>query len=157
MENVKIRIKDAEHSKKFQEWCFEQGATWDDSGNKILHTDKEFMYVNNNILYWGDHDYTFLAHPNKEIFLDEKPTSLEKIIDGVKELVLYKDKQYGNSANNPLNIFGSKCKYGYRLDEKLSRVQNCNTLRKNDLVDLLGGLLLVRQEFGWDDFSEFKD
>ena len=90
-------------------------------------------------------------------YRNQQPTSLEKILDAVKELVLYKDKQYGNSANNPLNIFGSKCKYGYRLDEKLSRVQNCNTLRKNDLVDLLGGMLLVCQEFGWDDFSEFKD
>ena len=90
-------------------------------------------------------------------YRNHQPKSLEKILDAVKELVLYKDKQYGNSANNPLNIFGSKCKYGYRLDEKLSRVQNCNTLRKNDLVDLLGGMLLVCQEFGWDDFSEFKD
>lgn len=92
-------------------------------------------------------------------FLNSKrsPTNLEKIVDAVKELVLYKDKQYGNSANKPLNIFGSKCKYGYRLDEKLSRVQNSETIRKNDAVDLIGALLLVCQEFGWDDFSEFKD
>lgn len=88
---------------------------------------------------------------------NQQPTSLEKILGAVKELVLYKDKQYGNSANNPLNIFGSKCKYGYRLDEKLSRVQNSETIRKNDAVDLIGALLLVCQEFGWDDFSEFKD
>lgn len=92
-------------------------------------------------------------------FLNSKrsPTNLEKIADAVKELVLYKDKQYGNSANKPLNIFSSKCKYGYRLDEKLSRVQNSETIRKNDAVDLIGALLLVCQEFGWDDFSEFKD
>lgn len=90
-------------------------------------------------------------------YKNQQPTSLEKILGAVKELVLYKDKQYGNSANNPLNIFGSKCKYGYRLDEKLSRVQNSETIRKNDAVDLIGALLLVCQEFGWDDFSEFKD
>lgn len=157
MENVKIRIKDAEHSRQFQEWCFEQGATWSIAGNKVIRIHEPFLYVTNNRLSYGANENYFNSHSNKEIFLDEKPTSLEKIIDAVKELVLYKDKQYGNSANNPLNIFGSKCKYGYRLDEKLSRVQNCNTLRKNDLVDLIGGLYLVCQEFGWDDFSEFKD
>lgn len=89
--------------------------------------------------------------------LEKSNQQLAKIFDSAKDLVLYKNTQYGNSAINPLNIFADKCKYGYRLDEKLSRIQNSKELRVNDVIDLLGGLALVCQEFGWDDFSEFKD
>ena len=157
MEDLKIRIKNPEHSKQFQEWCFKNGVTWGSLGTECSYTNYPFLYITNNFLGYGNSEDFFNSVERKEFYFEEQPTSLGKIVDAVKELVLHKDKQYGNSANNPLNIFGSKCKYGYRLDEKLSRVQNCNTLRKNDLVDLLGGMLLVCQEFGWDDFSEFKD
>lgn len=89
--------------------------------------------------------------------IEESNNNIAKTFDSLKDLVQYKNKQYGNSALNPLDIFAKKCKYGYRLDEKLSRIQNSEDLRKNDIADLIGGLVLVCQEFGWDNFEEFKD
>lgn len=157
MKDLKIRIKNPEHSKQFQEWCFKQGAKCGRFETECSHIEYPFLYVDNNFLGYGTSEDFFNSCEFKEFYFEEQPKSLEKILDAVKDLVLYKDKQYGNSANSPLNIFGSKCKYGYRLDEKLSRVQNSETIRKNDAVDLIGALLLVCQEFGWDDFSEFKD
>lgn len=89
--------------------------------------------------------------------IEQSNTQLAKIFANLSSLVQYKNSQYGNSALNPLKIFADKCSYGYRLDEKLSRIQNSGELRKNDISDLMGGLALICQEKGWINFDEFKD
>ena len=68
-----------------------------------------------------------------------------------------KNKAYGGSALKPLEIFAKHHSYGSRLDEKLARVKNSDELRKNDVADLLGGLILICKEKGWDDFSDQID
>jgi hypothetical protein len=68
-----------------------------------------------------------------------------------------KDKAYGNSALQPLDIFAKHHKYGSRLDEKLARVKHSEELRKNDVADLIGGLILICQDKGWDNFDELID
>lgn len=77
------------------------------------------------------------------------------ITDSIAKLLEYKNKQYGNSALEPLEIFGGKCTYGSRVDEKLARVQNSEELRKNDIVDILGGLILICREKNWNNFDEY--
>lgn len=79
------------------------------------------------------------------------------ITSSIAELLQYKNEKYGNAALKPLNIFTGKSKVGNRLDDKLSRIKNANTLAKNDVCDLIGYLILVCVENEWKDFSEFKD
>src|SRR5690606_27995070 len=85
------------------------------------------------------------------------PHFFREIANGIADLLEYKNKQYGNSALEPLEIFANKCKVGQRLDDKLKRVQNSDELRKNDIADLIGYLILTCEEKGWTNFDELKD
>lgn len=87
----------------------------------------------------------------------KRPKSFNKITDSIADLLKYKNAKYGNSALNPIKVFEGKSKVGQRIDDKLSRVINSDKLAKNDIADLLGYMILVCEENGWDDFSEFKD
>lgn len=88
---------------------------------------------------------------------NKQDSDFMKIAKGVAELLEYKNKQYGNSALNPIKVFGGKSKVGYRADDKISRIQNSPELRKNDVTDLIGYLMLICKENDWLTFEEFKD
>ncbi len=68
-----------------------------------------------------------------------------------------KDRLYANSALKPLEIFAKHHTYGSRIDEKLARVKNSDELRKNDVADIIGGLMLLCQDRGWDNFEDLID
>ena len=93
----------------------------------------------------------------KDCFPNEPQKDFKTITDGIADLLKYKNKKYGNSALNPLNIFNGKSKVGQRADDKLSRIQNSDKLAKNDIVDLIGYLVLICEENDWRTFEEFKD
>lgn len=83
--------------------------------------------------------------------------SFEEITSSISRLLEYKDKKYGQSALKPINIFTGKTKVGSRIDDKLSRIKNSDDLNKNDIVDILGYLVLVCKENNWTNFDEFMD
>ncbi len=68
-----------------------------------------------------------------------------------------KDKRYGNSALKPLDIFAKHHSYGTRIDEKLARIKHSDELRKNDVADIIGGLMLLCKERDWDYFEDLID
>lgn len=68
-----------------------------------------------------------------------------------------KDARYGNSALKPLEIFSKHHPYGSRIDEKLARIKYSDELRKNDVADIIGGLMLLCQDRGWDYFEDLID
>ncbi|MDR0967983.1 MAG: hypothetical protein LBL75_04145 [Rickettsiales bacterium] len=85
---------------------------------------------------------------------------IEKICDAMKSLLVYKNIEYGDSALTPLGIFaksGATDAIAVRLDDKLARVKHSPTLRKNDIADLIGYLVLLCADQGWTSFEEFKD
>ncbi len=85
---------------------------------------------------------------------------IDKIMDNLKTLLLYKNKKYGDAALNPNNIFSKLDSLGsikVRLDDKLSRIKNATVLKKNDLIDLLGYLVLLSIANDWLSFKEFED
>lgn len=84
-------------------------------------------------------------------------SDFKKITSSLNDLLEYKNKQYGDAVLDPISIFKGKCKAGQRLDDKLSRIKNSEELRKNDVADALGYLVLVCKEKGWTNFDEFKD
>jgi hypothetical protein len=82
------------------------------------------------------------------------------VANSIRDLVLEKNQRYGDAALNPLKIF-SKLDAGssiqIRLDDKLSRIINGDELRKNDVADVLGYLILLCASKGWLDFSDLID
>lgn len=81
----------------------------------------------------------------------------ESITNSMRSLLEYKNKKYGNSALEPMQVFSGKTKLGTRLDDKLARIKNGSELKKNDVADCIGYLMLICAENGWDNFDEFKD
>ena len=103
--------------------------------------------------------------------------SNEKIMAVLKNLTIFlttKNRMYGDSALHPLSIFTTVLTADYlsksntetaqslasiliRIDDKLNRIKNSSDLRKNDVVDLLGYLILLCINCDWLDFKEFLD
>ena len=80
---------------------------------------------------------------------DEFKTKLLKITNEITELLISKNKAYGNTALNPANIFSklnSTEAICARLDDKLARISNKGiTDETEDTVDdLIGYLLLLK-------------
>jgi len=92
-----------------------------------------------------------------------------EITEGVQDLLLYKNAQYGNIGSQPLGLFAkfmgpdTVALNGIyqRLDDKLSRIKNCpdKQPRINDVVDVMGylNLLLVNLGVTKEDIAKFKD
>lgn len=117
-------------------------------------SDKEIKF--NTITY--EKFMELFSEPQYEVkYIAEQPNDFKQITDSIASLLQYKNEKYGNSALEPLNVFQGKCKVGQRLDDKLARVKNNNTLQKNDVADLIGYLFLVCKENNWTNFDEFKD
>lgn len=110
----------------------------------------------------------------KDIVMSENNTQkvnkrIEEIYEGMKDLNVYKNTQYGNIGSEPLNIFAKYMSKEtpalngiyQRLDDKLSRVKNCpdERPRVNDVLDTMGylNLLLVNMGVTKEDIAKFKD
>ena len=97
---------------------------------------------------------------------DLPPTQqkIHEILDAMKDLLLYKNQKYGDSAINPKKIFykgDSTNSILIRLDDKLGRVMS-NTEEKpriNDVCDIIGycTLLLISMGVTAFDIAQFKD
>lgn len=69
-------------------------------------------------------------------------------IDEIKELLLEKNRRYGDSALSPMRVFSkadSVEQIKVRLDDKLSRLRNEQDDEDEDvMLDLIGYLILLR-------------
>lgn len=108
----------------------------------------------------GDIDFEY--PPLYSETLTESQEKIVEICDAIKDLLLYKNKKYGDSALHPNNIFykgDSTNSIKIRLDDKVGRIKNCEETRMNDVSDLIGYsvLLLASMNVTKDDIAKFKD
>jgi hypothetical protein len=77
-----------------------------------------------------------------------------------------KNRRYGNSVLKPLGVFTKHINLDrsnafngmlYRLDDKLARIKNAGHLRKNDLADIVGYILPLMMEMGYNDLEDLID
>lgn len=70
------------------------------------------------------------------------------VCDEIKELLLEKNRKYGDSALNPVRIFSKAStleQLKVRMDDKLSRLRNAVDDEDEDVImDLIGYLILYR-------------
>ena len=74
---------------------------------------------------------------------------IEKVTEDIKELLLEKNRAYGNSALNPKNVFSQGDVFeslGSRIDDKLMRIANrgINENTLDTIDDLIGYLVLLK-------------
>jgi len=90
----------------------------------------------------------------------DRAGQISETFNSLRDVVLEKNKRYGDSALNPIGIFSKGDAIAAlccRLDDKISRVKNSEELRKNDLADVCGYIVLLCIANGWTDFSELVD
>ena len=76
------------------------------------------------------------------------PELIAKVCDDLKELLLAKNRKYGDSALNPKRIFSrasAEEQLNVRIDDKISRIMSGQSDEDEDPeLDLLGYLILKR-------------
>ena len=89
---------------------------------------------------------------------------ITEITEAMRDLLLYKNQKYGDSALHPKRIFhkgNAVTSVLIRLDDKLSRIMENNDQlpRINDVADIIGycTLLLVGMGATADDIQKLKD
>lgn len=86
--------------------------------------------------------------------------AIRRTMDALRDLLLEKNRRYGDSALKPPRVFAKTEATGsiaVRLDDKLARVANSDEPRKNDVADLMGYLGLYCVARGWESFDELLD
>ena len=84
------------------------------------------------------------------IEMTDTQIEIAAICEDVKELLLYKNKKYGNSALEPARIFSKASAVEQllvRIDDKLNRIQKGAGLIGEDedvIMDLIGYLVLLK-------------
>lgn len=80
--------------------------------------------------------------------VDRTQVDIATICDEVKELLLLKNRKYGDSAINPVRVFSksdSLEQIRVRIDDKLSRLRNQQNDEDEDVItDLIGYLVLYK-------------
>lgn len=94
--------------------------------------------------------------------MTESQEKIKMVCDNMKDLLLYKNEKYGDSALHPNNIFykgDSTNSIKIRLDDKVGRIKNSQETRVNDVADVIGYciLLLVSMDVKKEDFEKLKD
>lgn len=106
---------------------------------------------------------TEIRHMKEALYTDTQQKLID-VLDGMKDLLLYKNRKYGDSAINPKKIFykgDSTNSILIRLDDKIGRIMSNpdDKPRVNDVADIIGycTLLLVSMGVTAEDLKKFMD
>ena len=91
---------------------------------------------------------------------EETEKQIKTVCDNLADFLIVKNRRYGDSVLKPINVFSKNSPRGalmVRLDDKLSRIRNSSELRKNDVTDTLGYMVLLCILNGWLDFDDLID
>ena len=87
--------------------------------------------------------------------------AIKEVITEVKDLLIEKNRAYGDSAINPSNIFSNGDaldSLGARIDDKLMRIKNTGITDETEdtLIDLIGYLVLYKVAMIKEKVDEFE-
>lgn len=89
----------------------------------------------------------------------EASQHIQEVTESLNDLLQIKNARYGNSALEPLEGVKYTAEDGIkiRLVDKLKRVINSDDLRKNDVADIMGYLVLLCVNKNWTSFNDLID
>ena len=95
--------------------------------------------------------------------MNQTEIKISEVCDDIKELLIHKNRKYGNSALEPNRIF-SKCSATeqllVRIDDKLNRIMKGAGLLANDedvVNDLIGYLVLLKISMPYEKSNEIQE
>lgn len=186
MDNTWVDDKKAFHciTRDGKEWISPDGKNWEEVPQAVKlgagrvfdppATGSNVRVPKKSLEVESKHDDSLMSqleaqlcvHTMESPWGDLPPTQqkIHEIMGAMKDLLLYKNQKYGDSAINPKKIFykgDSTNSILIRLDDKLGRVMS-NTEEKprtNDVCDIIGYcvLLLISMGVTKEDIEKFKD
>lgn len=106
-------------------------------------------YTTKPVVTYDKHDWEswFNSH-STDFELTEVQREIIKVCQETQEMLIIKNRKYGNSALDPIRIFSrsdAKEQIDVRIDDKLNRIKNRASDEDEDLIgDLIGYLVLRR-------------
>lgn len=85
--------------------------------------------------------------PDAEPTLEQTQEAIAAVCDEIKQMLLSKNKAYGNSAISPMRVFSKASpleQINVRLDDKLSRLAKGQAAGEDVELDLVGYIVLKR-------------
>ena len=87
---------------------------------------------------------------------------IEEICESMKNLLIQKNRDYGDSVTNPSNVFSSGSPVDSicaRIDDKLMRIQNkgINDKTEDTVSDLIGYLILLKVALHKEKNNEYEE
>ena len=125
--------------------------------------------INFNDGLFGEKVFEFSDAMNemkKNLKSESIPEKIKDTFSSLTSFLLEKNKRYGDSALNPLDIFDNVIENEpdmavkamlIRLADKTKRIKNSKVLRKNDVVDQIGYWILICIKKGWTNFEDLID
>lgn len=93
-------------------------------------------------------NYVYLCHQKNFMSLSNTQEQIVTVCDDIKQLLLDKNRKYGDSAINPVRIFSKTDateQLKVRIDDKLNRLKNLQEDETEDTItDLIGYLILLK-------------
>jgi len=89
----------------------------------------------------------------------EMEDAIKQVTDEIRDMLLAKNKAYGNSTADPLRIFSkvnSVEQINVRMDDKLSRIARGSAAGEDAEWDLIGYLILKRAVLKFQDTNKEK-
>ena len=79
---------------------------------------------------------------------EQTQQSIDKVCDQIKDMLIEKNKSYGDSALDPIRVFSKSDtveQIKVRIDDKISRIsRGTEFYGDNDIDDLIGYLILFK-------------
>lgn len=88
---------------------------------------------------------------------------IERVCDKVKQLLLYKNSKYGDSALSPIRVLSNSSPVEQilvRIDDKLNRIKQGDGLLEKDedvVLDLIGYFILLKIALDKDYVTSYND
>lgn len=147
--------------KNGRDYTSTDGKTWFPKPTevKVPKTSSNEELVANPVLLTNE----YIKEHMNDLYTDTQQKIMD-VLDGMKNLLLYKNRKYGDSAINPKKIFykgDSTNSILIRLDDKIGRVMSNpdDKPRVNDVADIIGycTLLLVSMGVTSENLKKFMD
>ena len=121
-----------------------QSYWYADKIGEVFEVDENFNSSNYRvILKWN-----YISKSDCEIVENDTQQKIVKVCDEVKNMLLEKNRKYGDAALNPIRIFATADtveQLKVRIDDKLNRFRNMQEDDTEDVVnDLIGYLILLK-------------
>ena len=136
-------------------------------GKPVTHSDRTDIHVPISSINTRSADpITLELHlpPDPNFYDTPTQKKIKEVMGSMTDLLIYKNRKYGDSAINPKKIFykgDSTNSILIRLDDKLGRViaNPDDKPRVNDVCDIIGycTLLLISMGVTQEDIAKFKD